>query len=102
MLSSIGWNLSDDSNCLGAYTATGDANAIALPLQPYGDYGGPTLTRPPQPGNPAINRIPPANCTLALFPDDQRGGLRPAGGNCDSGAVEVGAVIDGMFADGFD
>lgn len=102
VLSSTGWNLSDDSNCGGAFTATGDANAIALPLQPYGDYGGPTPTRPPPAGSPAINRIPAANCPLALFPDDQRGGLRPAGGNCDSGAVEVGAVIDGVFADGFD
>lgn len=101
VLSSTGYNLSDDSNCGGAFTATGDANSVVLALQPYGNYGGPTLTRPPQAGNPAINRIPPGSCSLLLFPDDQRGALRPAGSNCDSGAFEVGAVIDLIFADGF-
>jgi hypothetical protein len=46
------------------------------------------LTHLPQAGSPVIDLIPQANC-----PDhDQRGYGRPAGGACDAGALEVGAV----------
>lgn len=96
---SMGYNLSDDSHC--AYTNTGDANSITLVLEPYGDYGGPTLTQPPQAGSPAINRIPGGDCLLAMFPYDQRGASRPAGDACDSGAFEVNALI-GIFTDRFE
>jgi len=36
------------------------------------------------------------------LPLDQRGYLRPAGDGCDAGAVEVGAIADALFGDGFD
>lgn len=60
--------------------------------------GGPTQTMPPGSGSAAINRIPVAQCLLHI---DQRGGGRPAGNGCDSGAVEAGAVLDVIFQDGF-
>jgi hypothetical protein len=69
-------------------------------MQPLGDHGGPTDTEPPASGNPAIDHVPLASCAPAF---DQRGGARPFGSACDSGAVEVGAVVDDtIFADGFD
>lgn len=60
--------------------------------------GGPTQTMLPGSGSAAINRIPVAQCLLHV---DQRGGGRPSGNGCDSGAVEVGAVLDVIFQDGF-
>ncbi len=98
VLDSNGYNLSSDSHCGGAFTGPGDGNSVALALGVLGDHGGPTRTRLPLAGNPAINRVPPASCG---FPWDQRGAPRPFGGNCDSGAVEVGSVVDLIFADGF-
>jgi hypothetical protein len=57
----------------------------------------------PGSGSAAINRIPVAQCA---YPYDQRGAVRPQpvlpSGGCDSGAVEVGSVIDLIFQDGFD
>jgi len=53
---------------------------------------------PPQPGNPAIDRVPIAACGVAA---DQRGALRPAGSACDSGAVELGGIVDLILVDGF-
>ena len=50
------------------------------------DNGGPTRTRVPNPGSPALNRGGPC-------PEkDQRGLFRAPGGACDAGAVEVGAT----------
>jgi predicted outer membrane repeat protein len=98
VLGSNGYNLSSDTHCGGVFTATGDANNLALPLQPWGDYGGSTASMPPQPGNPAIDRVPLASCGPAA---DQRGALRPVGSACDSGAVELGGIVDLIFADGF-
>jgi hypothetical protein len=98
VIGSNGYNLSSDTFCGGAFTAVGDGNNLGLALQPLGAYGGPTPTRPPQPGNPAIDRVPPAGCG---FPADQRGATRPVNGACDSGAVEVGGIVDGIYADGF-
>ncbi len=97
-IDSNGYNLSSDSHCGGAFTGPGDGNGVTLALAAPGNHGGPTRTRLPLAGNPAINRIPPASCG---FPWDQRGAPRPFGGNCDSGAVEVGSVVDLIFADGF-
>ncbi|MBN8727467.1 MAG: hypothetical protein J0H15_07155 [Xanthomonadales bacterium] len=99
VLGSNGYNLSSDTHCGGVFTATGDANNLALPLQPWGDYGGPTASMPPQPGNPAIDRVPLASCGPAA---DQRDALRPAGAACDSGAVEFGGIVDLIFKDGVD
>jgi len=92
-----GYNLADDSGCAGFFGGTDKSNA-ALPLATLANNGGPTLTMLPLPGNQAINFVPPANCGYVY---DQRGGVRPAGGNCDSGAVELNAIIDEIFQDGF-
>jgi hypothetical protein len=58
-------------------------------LDPLGDYGGPTWTRAPQPGSPALDAVPASHSTLTT---DQRGQPRPDeaadGGACDIGAVE--------------
>ena len=65
-------------------------------LAPLADYGGPTFTRPPLPGSPAIEgavllpATPPLDSTsyqnLQL---DQRGAARPTGKFPDIGAVEA-------------
>jgi predicted outer membrane repeat protein len=100
VITSAGYNLSDDTHCGGAFTGPGDVNNVPLPMQPLGNHGGPTGTAPPASGNPAIDHVPLANCSPAF---DQRGGARPFGAACDSGAVEVGAAVDDViFADGFD
>lgn len=99
VLGSSGLNLSSDTHCGGVFTTTGDLNNVALALQPFGSYGGPTSTMPPKAGNPAIDRVPAGGCGFAV---DQRGAARPAGAGCDSGAVELGGLIDAIFADGFE
>jgi hypothetical protein len=92
------YNLSDDSFCGGVFDATDLSNAT-LPLGAYQNNGGPTSTLLPLTGNQAVDRVPPGDCT---YDHDQRGATRPAGGACDSGAVELGGVIDVIFVDGFD
>lgn len=57
-------------------------------LDGLGIHGGPTLTRPPKPGSPAIN----AGGATALT-TDQRGFTRVVGGTVDIGAVESGNTI---------
>ena len=100
VISSSGYNLSDDTHCGGAFTGPGDLNNVTLSMQPFGNYGGPTQTQPPQAGNPAIDHVPLAACSPS---SDQRGAARPFGAACDSGAVEVGSAVDDViFADGFD
>lgn len=94
-----GYNLSSDSHCGGAFTATGDLNSQNLPMGALAANGGPTQTMLPQAGNPALNHIPAAQCSI---PVDQRGAGRPAGAACDSGAVEVGGVLDLIFYDGLE
>ena len=66
------------------------------------DNGGPTLTRMPQAGSVALNRIiAGSGCTQI----DQRG-YSGTGGNCDIGAVEAAAVAmppsSAIFDDGFE
>lgn len=51
-------------------------------LSPQGYYGGATMTRPPLPGSPVIDRYGGGLAT------DQRGQARPQGGGGDIGAVE--------------
>jgi len=99
VLASNGYNLSNDMGCGSAFTGPGDVLNASLPLLGLANYGGPTSTRPPDAGNPAIDHVPNASCG---FPADQRGAARPTGPACDSGAVEVGGIIDLIFADGFD
>ena len=64
-----------------------NTSAKGAPLGPLQNNGGPTLTRMPLPGNPAIEGVP-SNSTVALPPTDQRGFLRKTNLNADSGAVE--------------
>jgi len=64
-------------------------------LEPLGDFGGPTLTRPPMTGSPAINAGDP----LFVAPlTDQRGFARVTGGVLDIGSVEFDAGVAGMVA----
>ncbi|GAA0722374.1 choice-of-anchor Q domain-containing protein [Dokdonella soli] len=99
VLATAGYNLSNDTGCGGVFTGTGDLVNQSLPMGALANNGGPTLTMLPQAGNPAINHIPAAQCAILV---DQRGAGRPSGVGCDSGAVEVGGIIDLIFADGFD
>jgi predicted outer membrane repeat protein len=100
MLVSDGYNLSDDDACEIAFTGPGDVLDANLPLQPLGDYGGPTATQPPAEGNPAIDHVPASVCAPFV---DQRDGTRPFGAGCDAGAVEAGSAPgDAIFRDGFD
>ena len=59
-------------------------DASDLNLAPLGDYGGPTMTMPPQLNSPAINRGDRSN----LGGTDQRGFPRLVGTALDLGAVE--------------
>jgi|GEM_PF-1200786 predicted outer membrane repeat protein len=97
---SVGRNLADDTNCGGVLGNATDTPNVTLTMGAFTDNGGPTRTILP----PAIatNNIPLADC---IYATDQRGALRkpsPPGGQCDSGAVEVGGVIDEIFADEFE
>ena len=56
-------------------------------LAPLGDYGGPTPTRPPLPGSPAIDAGRSAGVTSRS--KDQRGLPRRVGAQVDIGAAEV-------------
>lgn len=93
VITSNGDNLSGDTTC-GAFTQTGDKKDQTLPLSALMDNGGPTYTHMPLTGNPAINALPPARCG---FSSDQRGAARPAGTNCDIGAVEAGAMLPRLY-----
>ena len=77
---------------------------IDAQLQPLADNGGATLTQLPVTGSPVIDAGSDALCETT----DQRGFIRPFDGDgngittCDIGAVELGAVTDLIFKDGFD
>ncbi len=100
---SLGYNISEDGSC--PLVGAGDLEETDALLGPLQMNGGPTPTRRPLPGSPAIDRVPVAVC---LDEDndplghDQRGLPRPAPGSaaCDAGAVESGN--EGVFADRFE
>lgn len=86
----------------GIYSLASDATCFAddgtnLPdtdplLEPLAANGGPSETMLPGPGSPAVNAIPAEACALDEEEQplpDQRGVLRPQGGACDIGAVEL-------------
>lgn len=87
-LTSAGYNIVDDTSC--AFTSTGDQQSTDPLLGALADNGGPTLTRKPGAGSPAINAVPNAavGCGTTVTVD-QRGVARPSGGSCDVGAVET-------------
>jgi hypothetical protein len=96
-VTSLGHNLIGDADGCSAVSAAGDLTGSgAHPLDPHlgplADNGGPAWTMAPQPGSPALDAVPLANCSVST---DQRGQPRPDSlypGACDSGAVEVPAV----------
>jgi hypothetical protein len=81
----VAGNTGGEFGLLGINGTTNAANLTAGDpmLAPLGDYGGPTRTRPPLPGSPAIDAG--GGCTGT----DQRGVSRPQGKACDIGSVEV-------------
>ncbi len=80
---SRGHNLDDGTSC--GFAGTGDKSGADAKLGPLGEHGGPTPTRLPLAGSPAIDAGDPATCPST----DQRGVARPQGGGCDIGAVEL-------------
>ena len=90
-----GYNISNDSSC--AFSATGSVNLTNPDLNSLGNNGGPTETIALLTGSPAIDQIPPVDCTYASgepLTTDQRGYGRPAPGklDCCIGAYEFSAV----------
>jgi len=91
---SQGFNIASDSTC--AFTQPTDHEATVPALRALEDNGGPTLTRLPQAGSPAIDAIPSGTVGLCdgSVPTDQRGVARPQADACDIGAVEgSGAAV---------
>ena len=102
---SNGYNIIQNNDGISCIVS-GGALAVNPGLHPLSSYGGPTLTRELWPGSPAHNAGRPValgGCVddlgFAPLTTDQRGAVRPYGGECDLGAVEHGAM---MFSDGFD
>lgn len=81
----LGKNLIDDTSCGAASASRTIGDAL---LGPLADNTGPTDTRVPAPGSPALDAA--SSC---VTPADQRGSARPVGPACDLGAVEVGADL---------
>ncbi|HET9033243.1 MAG TPA: choice-of-anchor Q domain-containing protein [Dokdonella sp.] len=90
------------TSIIGATCQTG--NTTANPnLGALGSNGGFTQTMLPGAGSSAIDAGNSTTCTSAPVSGlDQRGAVRPSGSGCDIGSVEAGAVIDAIFADGFE
>lgn len=80
----------DAGNIVGAAPAQ-------FALAPLADNGGPTPTHLPGGGSIVVGAGLDASCTQL----DQRGLVRDDG-ECDAGSVEVGAIDDVIFRDGFD
>jgi hypothetical protein len=97
-VTSLGHNLTEDATC---GSATGDIPNTPPQLKPLDFYGGPTETRPPDTGSPAIDKG-----VGGVSDFDQRGLNRtwqfdtpdgPSGDGTDIGSVEVqGPVITGI------
>lgn len=84
-LTSLGFNLSSDTDFDCYLTQPSDYTGVDPQLSPLGDWGGATWTMIPAATSAAIDR---AQC-LASVSIDQRGIIRPQGAACDIGAVEV-------------
>jgi hypothetical protein len=95
---SRGHNVIGNNDGCAIAAAAGDligtpASPVAPVLGPLAQGGGPTETHALYAGSPAADRVPAASCVEvdgAALTADQRGEPRPmpAGGHCDSGAVE--------------
>jgi CSLREA domain-containing protein len=82
-MTSFGHNLDSGATC--GLSAPGDLSNTDPLLGPLQDNGGPTFTRVPQPGSPAIDSGDTSDCPAT----DQRGVPRPQGAACDIGACEM-------------
>ena len=91
-LSTLGYNIIGDGNGTGfANGQNNDQVGVDPLLKPLANNGGNTPTIGLQPSSPAINKIPPTNCTDQngkAVTGDQRGVSRPQEGACDVGAYE--------------
>ncbi len=68
---------------------TGDQTATPVPLRPFADNGGLTLTRVPLEGSAAINAgHPGSGGGTPCVPFEQRNFTRPIDGRCDVGAID--------------
>ncbi len=90
-VTSLGHNLIGDASCVSG-AVSGDQINTNPKLSFIADNGGPTETRMPLAGSPAIDKGDNALCPAR----DQRGVERPQGSTCDIGAVEVTAT-DGLY-----
>jgi CSLREA domain-containing protein len=85
-LTAPGTNLESGTGCrLGGF----DRSSADPLLTALADNGGPTKTRAPSVGSPALDRYTVGDCPAT----DQRGYSRPAGAACDIGAFERGALL---------
>jgi hypothetical protein len=99
----MGYNISDDDTCLFKKTGTANNGDGVNPiLAAIGNYGGPTMTFALNPGSPAIDAIPVAQCKDLITGNplmtDQRGFPRPDSGEvcCDIGAYEFQETFAGQ------
>ncbi len=94
---SLGSNLVGSGNAIANFGQTGDVSGISDPqITALGDYGGPTQTRVPLPGSPAID----SGDASPLFSTDQRGASLPIDGDGVAGAIaDIGAVEADVLAE---
>jgi CSLREA domain-containing protein len=85
-LSSGGRNLASDATCWSGGTDIANSNPLFGALAAN---GGPTQTHLPGAGSPLRNVIPNGEAPFCNGPRDQRLVVRPQGGACDIGSVEV-------------
>jgi len=93
-ITDAGSNLSSDTaNSCGFTAAKHDLAKTDPKLGPLADNGGPTQTRAPLDGSPAIDAVAGGQAGCVRAATDQRGVARPqpTGGKCDIGAVELAA-----------
>jgi hypothetical protein len=87
---SLGYNVTDDADCLGLAPQPTDQVVADTLLEPLAAYGGPTQTMALRANSAAVDAIPPGalECTGAVG-SDQRGVPRPQGPDCDAGSFEA-------------
>jgi hypothetical protein len=100
-LTSLGYNLVDDSTC--GTPGTGDIIGQGAQLGALGNNGGPTQTELPASGSPAVSAVPASVCTGTGVSTDQRGNARGAGtnGSCTIGSVEVAPAAPSFNPNGY-
>ncbi|CAN5330624.1 hypothetical protein BH10ACI3_BH10ACI3_13280 [soil metagenome] len=89
---SLDYNLIEDPADGTFVTAAHDETGVDPLLGALANNGGPTQTLLPGAGSVLIDKIPNGtNDCGSTINTDQRGSVRPFGGTCDKGSVEVGA-----------